>query len=314
MAPAERPWLRLYSETTRDRKLRRMKPDHRWLWVAILCMAGTSRVRGTLLVGSSPAQVADIADEAALSVAKVKTGLGELEAAGMIEHVEGCWRITRWADRQFETPENSTRRVALFRDPELRQRIRDRDGDLCRYCGRDVDWKDRRGANGGTYDHVDPRKPNDFENLVVACRSCNARKGRRLPAEARMVLLLPGSKSDLDRDLDPSTSPESESESEGNSSVNSCNPRAAEPVDNEDDEFRATQVLTHLAEQRMTTQPGIRDRNRYRATVLTELHTEHHDRLLGLIRTHPLAPLDVLAGAILGEPNSLRQYRQEATA
>lgn len=35
MAPKPKPWLRLYTETTRDRKLRRAKPETRWLWVAV---------------------------------------------------------------------------------------------------------------------------------------------------------------------------------------------------------------------------------------------------------------------------------------
>ena len=55
--------------------------------------------------------------------------------------------------------------------------VRERDGDACRYCGKRVNWSDRRGPGGATYDHTDPAGPSTAENLVVACRSCNSKKG-----------------------------------------------------------------------------------------------------------------------------------------
>lgn len=84
------------------------------------------------------------------------------------------------------------RRKELFRDPDLVEAIRARDGDRCRYCGTLVNWKDRRGRTGGTYDHVTPRGPNSLDNVVVACRYCNMAKGGRTPKEASMPLLAPG--------------------------------------------------------------------------------------------------------------------------
>lgn len=56
-------------------------------------------------------------------------------------------------------------------------------GARCRYCG------------GGEYlavDHVVPRCQgggDELSNLVVACKSCNSRKGGRTPEQAGMVLL-----------------------------------------------------------------------------------------------------------------------------
>lgn len=67
--------------------------------------------------------------------------------------------------------------------------VRQRDGDRCRYCGTVVDWADRKGPRGGTYDHIDPNGPTTIENLVVCCRACNAKKGARTPEEAGMRLL-----------------------------------------------------------------------------------------------------------------------------
>lgn len=86
---------------------------------------------------------------------------------------------------------SNARRQALSRDTVLRDEIRDRDKDRCRYCGQLVDWKDRRGRAGGTYDHIDPVGPNTAENLVVACRACNSSKGHRTPEQSRMRLIPP---------------------------------------------------------------------------------------------------------------------------
>jgi hypothetical protein len=84
------------------------------------------------------------------------------------------------------------RRKELHRDPELVAAIRERDQDRCRYCGQLVNWRDRRGPTGGTYDHVTPRGPNSLANVVVACRRCNNTKGARTPDQALMPLLDPG--------------------------------------------------------------------------------------------------------------------------
>lgn len=97
-------------------------------------------------------------------------------------------------------------RKELSRDQPLLDAIRNRDNDLCRYCGLEVNWKDRRSATGGTYDHVIPVSQdgvNSFENVVVACRGCNIRKGARTPAEAGMVLrVLSRDRTDLSAGID----------------------------------------------------------------------------------------------------------------
>lgn len=61
--------------------------------------------------------------------------------------------------------------------------VLERDGARCRYCG---------SAKHPTIDHVVPKSRGGSDepaNLVVACRSCNARKGDRTPGEASMVIL-----------------------------------------------------------------------------------------------------------------------------
>lgn len=62
----------------------------------------------------------------------------------------------------------------------LRERVLERDGHACRYCG----------VTGIALecDHVLPRSrggPTTLENLVASCKSCNASKGARTPEEWR---------------------------------------------------------------------------------------------------------------------------------
>ena len=61
--------------------------------------------------------------------------------------------------------------------PELRRQVLIRDDYLCRYCGshRDI-----------TVDHVIPEHrdgPTTADNLVACCRSCNSKKGTKMPEE-----------------------------------------------------------------------------------------------------------------------------------
>jgi hypothetical protein len=61
-----------------------------------------------------------------------------------------------------------------------------RDQHQCQYCARRPSLRDLN------VDHVIPRSrggADSWENLVVSCRSCNLKKGRRTPDEAGMCLL-----------------------------------------------------------------------------------------------------------------------------
>ena len=58
-----------------------------------------------------------------------------------------------------------------------------RDGFACAYCATKL------AASQLTYDHVTPRAQGgrtEWENIVTACRGCNAKKGNRTPEEAGM--------------------------------------------------------------------------------------------------------------------------------
>jgi 5-methylcytosine-specific restriction endonuclease McrA len=61
--------------------------------------------------------------------------------------------------------------------------VLDRDARRCRYCG---------SSEGLTIDHVVPVAANgddSADNLVVACKTCNSRKGGRTPEQAGMKLM-----------------------------------------------------------------------------------------------------------------------------
>jgi 5-methylcytosine-specific restriction endonuclease McrA len=67
-----------------------------------------------------------------------------------------------------------------------RRNIFERDKNTCQYCGR------RKAKSDLTLDHVIPRSRGGYdawENLVLACMTCNVRKASRTPEEARMPLI-----------------------------------------------------------------------------------------------------------------------------
>jgi hypothetical protein len=72
---------------------------------------------------------------------------------------------------------------------DLKAQVAARDCGYCRYCGK------RMTREGLSYDHVVPVSrggQEDVENLVQACRICNAKKAARLLEDTDMVLLPPG--------------------------------------------------------------------------------------------------------------------------
>jgi len=74
-------------------------------------------------------------------------------------------------------------RVRRREVPLTKRNVMRRDENTCQYCG--------RRHTEMTTDHVVPRSAGGaeaWENLVCACSECNARKGSRTPAQARMAL------------------------------------------------------------------------------------------------------------------------------
>lgn len=183
-------WAKLDDQYFRHPKSRAAGRDGRALDLAAICYCSSALTDGFVSDAALPLIAAEA--EVKASVARKLVDVGRWDA------VDGGYRVHNYEKRQrtreqVEAERGSVRRrVAMHRDPELRHRVRARDGDRCRYCGKRVDWNDRRSPTGGTYDHVDPKGDNSEANLVVACRGCNARKCDRTPAQAGMTLHDPG--------------------------------------------------------------------------------------------------------------------------
>ncbi|WP_163855743.1 HNH endonuclease [Paenibacillus elgii] len=102
--------------------------------------------------------------------------------------------------RQFQASQDKRKRN-LYDDSSLTRSVRERDGDNCRYCGTTVNWKDRKGSKGGTYDIVDPEGLNTFENVVVACRGCASKKNNKSLVESGISLIPHKNQTAYDEDL-----------------------------------------------------------------------------------------------------------------
>ena len=79
-------------------------------------------------------------------------------------------------------PSRAWRLTPAITNPKLFSR----DRQICAYCGRHFEFDDL------TREHIVPTSRgggDTWMNCITACRSCNGRKGNRLPEEARMSLL-----------------------------------------------------------------------------------------------------------------------------
>ena len=112
---ANNTWLRLYTEITRDRKIRRLPVECRWIWIAVLCMAKESPQPGRLMLSEGlPVEPEDIADEAGVEIEDVHKALGLFEKQQMIHYDGDVLVVTNWEQRQFSS-DSSTERVKRFR-------------------------------------------------------------------------------------------------------------------------------------------------------------------------------------------------------
>lgn len=58
-------------------------------------------------------------------------------------------------------------------DPNLKGPVILRDGDQCRWCGKEVVWPGKVSNRKATLDHLHPGEPGTVDTLVVACLTCN---------------------------------------------------------------------------------------------------------------------------------------------
>lgn len=127
---------------------------------------------------------------------------------------EGTWLFHTWF--QFGYAKGAAEREGVARRKELRtpaivEAVWARDLGLdgvhrCRYCAKTVVRPERgshggqrRGAEVGQLDHVDPTRALGASNIALACPDCNKRKASRTPEQAGMTLLPPPRVPDSDQ-------------------------------------------------------------------------------------------------------------------
>lgn len=107
------------------------------------------------------------------------------EALRLVEDEELFHMIPRsardWANQRHRDARNLALTVP----------VRLRDGDGCRWCGVIVNWRDRKSARGGTYDHIVPGKAGTPETFVVACKSCNSSRQDDIASWEKELLPIP---------------------------------------------------------------------------------------------------------------------------
>lgn len=108
-------WLRLYTDIKNDRKLRRLPPGQRWLWVVMMALAKESPRPGWLLLSEGvPVTIDDLSDEAAITADEVTGGIEMFIKQNMLEEVDGVYHLINWDKRQFAS-DNSTERTKRYR-------------------------------------------------------------------------------------------------------------------------------------------------------------------------------------------------------
>lgn len=115
MAPPKRPWFRFYTEALTDPKLRRLTPEQRWVWVAVLGAARQSPEPGRLMLSADlPMESVDLAELAGVPAKKVSAALTAMERLRLVERDGEVWVVPKFGARQYES-DLSTGRVSRHR-------------------------------------------------------------------------------------------------------------------------------------------------------------------------------------------------------
>lgn len=127
------------------------------------------------------------------------------------ELAKGDYRFHDWLDWQLQARAKDDpivkmrerRRKQLHRRADLKNAIRMRDRDLCRYCGVAVIFGtgDHKSMTSGQFDHIDPFDPeNALAKILTSCKRCNVEKGERTPEQAGMTIHEPGYQAPIQTD------------------------------------------------------------------------------------------------------------------
>lgn len=91
-----------------------------------------------------------------------------------------------------EEREQDSKLALIFRNRHLVQKVRQRDGDFCRFCGKTINWKTRNSGRAGTYITLRMDNPaNSPEETFVGCRYCAEQRKRDFKEGKELALPLP---------------------------------------------------------------------------------------------------------------------------
>lgn len=172
-------WFKFYNATIHDRRFKHIarktgRPNAEVLgiWITTLALANDSPEPGRLLMlPDIPMNISDIADLCGVPFEVARDIFIQFKHLGLIGLIDSAWEVIGWS--AYKAPKR-------YRD-QKRLSILERDGHVCRYCGKAAEH----------VDHVIPKSqggPDDSDNLVAACAFCNQSKGARTPEQAGMVL------------------------------------------------------------------------------------------------------------------------------
>ncbi len=173
-------WIELHQSLPTNKKTIRLKNKLRiktpqavghicmlWLWAVDNAPDGD-------LSGFTPDEISECAGwtgRSAEDFVEALVGSGFIDAdMALHDWFEYAGRLL---EHRAAQKEYKSRRCSMFSDLRVLKSVRSRDGDNCRFCGRIVNWKDRRGAAGGTYEKLDPDGADTAGNIVVSCRGCS---------------------------------------------------------------------------------------------------------------------------------------------
>jgi 5-methylcytosine-specific restriction endonuclease McrA len=186
-------WSRFDDDYSENKKIRRVSLEAMSMHTAAILHCSKGETDGFFPKGDLEL----VAAKAKVPARKAQATVRELIDANLVHDRGDQYEVHDYLDYNpshaelAEKRRVATERSGLRADAALMGRIKARDGSTCRYCGTDVDWSDRRGAKGGTYDHVVPVSRGGstaYSNLVVSCRGCNSKKCDMTPEEAGMEL------------------------------------------------------------------------------------------------------------------------------
>jgi hypothetical protein len=190
-------WFKVDDKLHAHPKWWALTPNAKALWTTAGAWCASYKTDGAVLT----AQLAILAPQVGLTVQKMRAAVVELVVADLWVTTDSGWAFHNWTD--FNPPRATLDKEAAIEkerkkiqnDPDLKTAVRVRDGDLCRYCGEQVNFAARTGHLAGRYDHVIPVTKGGkttLSNVVVCCDYDNRRKYNKTLDEAEMTLLDPG--------------------------------------------------------------------------------------------------------------------------